>query len=292
MICHRPGFIKGDMRFSVLSLLMTFAILSCAPVEQVPSGLPPIENDRLPENTHTVLFLHGWNGLVRDFREYYRQSSLRLPPHCEFYIVPGMDRFMGSLDENLDGVIEEIESFLAAQNIPYRNLHLVAHSMGGLAARRFVTLHPDAVRQVFMLGTPSGGVRVLHGVNLKGWCTPSGIASFNRKNPPSPRVKWHVLAGDHYRSPLAGAWWEGTPNDGIIATERVLHFRSLCGDSISCETEVKDLTHPDWNWGANLLRSPKAVHWVLDRILEDLNETGACASVDSARTSGQEKENP
>ncbi len=219
---------------------------------------------------HRVLFIHGWQGLVKDFSHYYPAAVERLPSHCEVYIVTGLSRTMGGIDESNEGIVDEIETFLASNDIPLENLHIVAHSMGGLAARRFVTRNPGAARQVFMLGTPNGGVRAFHGVNLSGWCTPSGIGEFNEANPPDPDVEWFVIAGNHYRSKGAGAFWEGLPNDGLIATSSVLHFVELCGDSVQVTARVGNLTHPDWNWGANLLRSEKVVNWVIDRIAEDV----------------------
>jgi pimeloyl-ACP methyl ester carboxylesterase len=235
---------------------------------------PAVVEEPPPDRpVHRLVFIHGWNGLVRDWHEFYLAASERMPAHCEVYIVSGLDRFMGALDSSNDRVVEEIEAFLDGNAIPRENLHLVAHSMGGLAARRFVTLNPGAARQVFLLGTPSGGVRVLGSGDLDRWCTPEGIEVFNEANMPDPSVDWFVVAGNHYRGPLAGAFWEGSPNDGVIATASVLRFAELCGDSIPCQVRVGNLTHPDWNWGENLLRSERVIDWVLGRVEADLNES-------------------
>jgi len=251
--------------------LLLALLAACSPqvAEVRPTGhiaeAPPAEQE-----VHRVVFIHGWNGLVRDWHEFYLAAVERLPAHCEVYIVSGLDRFMGGLVDDNDAVVEEIELFLESNDIPLENLHLVAHSMGGLAARRFVTMNPGAARQVFLLGAPSGGVRILGGVNLDGWCTPAGIGRFNEANMPDPAVDWFVVAGNHYRGKLGGAFWEGRPNDGVIATESVLRFVELCGDSVSVEARVGNLSHPDWNWGQNLLRSERVIDWVLDRVEKDL----------------------
>ena len=260
---------------AILLLIVGLASLSPACSQWRKEVAPP---GRIPEPPppglplHRVLFIHGWQGLEKDFSHYYAEAVRRLPAHCEVYIVTGLSRTMGGLDENNEAVVDEIEIFLASQNIPLENLYLVAHSMGGLAARRFVTRHPGAARQVFLLGTPSGGVRAFFGVNLGGWCTPEGIEEFNAANPPDPDVDWFVIAGAHYDEPMSGAFWEGIPNDGLIATESVMHFVELCGDSVNVTWRVGNFTHPDWNWGANLLRSERVVDWVISRIEEDLNE--------------------
>ncbi len=264
----RTGIIAPLLFWIGLSILLSAYWPWQRPV-MPPGYLPEPPAPELP--IHRVLFIHGWQGLVRDFSHYYPVAVENLPAHCEIYIVTGMDRRMGGLSENNEDVVDEIELFLASHDIPLENLHLVAHSMGGLAARRFVTRHPGAVRQAFLLGTPSGGIRAFNGVNLSGWCTPSGIGEFNAANPPDPKVQWFVIAGNHYRDPGSGAFWEGIPNDGLIATASVRRFVELCGDSIPVTWRVGNFTHPDWNWGANLLRSEKIVNWVIDRIEEDVS---------------------
>ena len=220
--------------------------------------------------------MRGFAGLHEQFGIFWLKALRRLPDNCEVYIVTGVEWNMGAFAEaGPEQAVADLEAFLADQAIPLENLHLVGHSMGGLVARRFATLHPGALRQVFLLGTPSGGVRMLGGVNLKGWCTPAGIGEFNRANPPLPGIDWFVLAGDHYRDRVGGAFWEGVPNDGAVSVSSVLSFLELCPDSVFCEGEVMRLTHPDWNWGENLMESPRSIGWVLDRVLADIDRTKA-----------------
>jgi len=198
-------------------------------------------------------------------------AARRLPANCEIYTVTGLPTLIGAHEEEgPEAALAKLEAWLEDQAIPLENLHIVAHSMGGLLARRFVAEHPGAARQVFMLGTPSGGVRMLHGINPAGWCTPSGIGEFNAAYPPSPDVKWYLIAGDRFREPTGGAFYEGVPNDGLIATRSVLSFVELCGDSVSVEATTMPLTHPTWNWGESLLDSGITVDWVMERILADL----------------------
>ncbi len=181
-------------------------------------------------------------------------------------------------EQGPDGAVADLERWLTDQEIPLENLHLVGHSMGGLVARRFASLHPDALRQVFMLGTPNGGVKMLGGANLEGWCTPAAIPLFNLANPPLPGIEWYVVAGNYYRDRVGGAFWEGVPNDGAIAVSSVLSFLGLCPDSVDCEGTVMPLTHPDWNWGENLLESRQSIDWVLDRVLANLDQDRATHS--------------
>lgn len=254
-------------RASSIALIVLALVAACVPrIEHVP---PPgsAQPDSLP--VHQVLFIHGWNGGPMDFDRFWTEAVRRLPPNCEVTIVTGLGRLMGGLSENNDEILADFIRFLDSQDIPRENLHLVAHSMGGLLARRYATLHPEGVRQIFLLGTPSGGVRAFHGVNPGGWCTPTGIAEFNQANPPAPDTQWFVLAGDHYRDPISGAILEGHPNDGVVATASVLHFVELCADTVACESAVMDLSHPDWNWGEDLLRSDVSIDWVLSRIATD-----------------------
>ena len=96
---------------------------------------------------------------------------------------------------------------------------------------------------------------MLQGMNLEGWCSPTGVCEFNRQNPPLPGVRWHVVAGSFYDDPLGGAFWEGLPNDGMVSLASAMSFLALCPDSVSCEALVLPIKHPDWNWGENLLES-------------------------------------
>jgi len=88
--------------------------------------------------------------------------------------------------------------------------------------------------------------------------------------PAAAGVRWHVVAGSFYDDPLGGAFWEGLPNDGMVSLASAMSFLALCPDSVSCEALVLPIKHPDWNWGENLLESPRVIDWVLDRILADL----------------------
>jgi len=121
-------------------------------------------------------------------------------------------------------------------------------------------------------------------VLLEGWVTPEGIGAFNAQNPPAPGVQWFVLAGSYYDDPLGGAFWEGVPNDGMVSVESVLAFVDLCPDSVACEAAVFPVTHPDWNWGTNLLESPRIIDWILDRVQADLERDAGTADGAAART--------
>ncbi len=177
---------------------------------------------------------------------------------------------MGAMEDGgPEAALLHLEAWLEDQEIPLENLHLVSHSMGGLLARRFVTKHPGAAVQVFLLGVPSGGVRMLAGLNPNGWCTPAGIHEFNAANPPDPDLDWFVLAGNRFKDASGGAILEGYPNDGVVSVASVMRFVELCGDSVTVEAGLLPLTHPTWNWGESLLNSPRSSRWVLERISGD-----------------------
>jgi pimeloyl-ACP methyl ester carboxylesterase len=216
---------------------------------------------------HRLLFIHGFNGEVEQWDRFWLDAAASLPVEYEIYLVTGLPPLMGSMEGGgPEKSLAHLENWLEDQAIPLENLHLVAHSMGGLLARRFVTEHPGAVEQVFLLGVPSGGVRGLGGLNPKGWCTPEGIDAFNAANPPDPSVDWYVLAGNRFTDGSGGAFLEGFPNDGVVSVASVMQFVELCGDSVSVESNVMPLTHPTWNWGESLLNSRRSIQWVLARI--------------------------
>lgn len=265
----------GPRRGPAASLLAALALAAlalglatCAPRRELP---PPGAAPPPAGPTHRVLFIHGYRGETWFWDRFWLAALRFLPANCEAYIVTGLPGLMGATEEaGPEGPLAALEAWLAAQAIPYENLHLVAHSMGGLLARRFVTAHPGAVRQVFLLGTPSGGVNMLGALNPGGWCTPAGIAAFNAANPPDPRVKWYVLAGDRFKDGSGGAVTEPYPNDGVVSVTSVLEFVRLCGDSVAVEWATLPLTHPTWNWGENLLESKQSIRWVMTGLLADI----------------------
>jgi pimeloyl-ACP methyl ester carboxylesterase len=254
-------------------LTLVLASLACAPRARVLP--PPGAADPGAGPVHRVLFIHGYRGETWLWDRYWLAALHFLPANCEAYIVTGLPRMMGATAPGCEAPLADLEAWLEAQAIPYENLHLVAHSLGGLLARRFVSAHPGAVRQVFLLGVPSGGVSMLGALNPGGWCTPAGIADFNAANPPDPRVQWFVLGGNRFRDGSGGAVTEPYPNDGVVSLTSVLEFVRLCGDSVAVDWTVMPLTHPTWNWGENLLESKQAIAWVIERLRADIEAPGA-----------------
>ena len=253
---------------ALLALGLALGTGACAQRQALP---PPGAATPPPAPVHRVLFIHGYRGETWLWDRFWLAALRFLPADCEAYIVTGLPGMMGATEaEGPEEALAAFESWLAAQAIPLENLHLVAHSMGGLLARRFVSVHPSAVRQVFLLGVPSGGVNMLGALNPRGWCTPAGIAAFNAANPPDPQVKWHVLAGNRFKDGSGGALTEPYPNDGVVSLTSVLEFVRLCGDSVAVDWAVMPLTHPTWNWGENLLESKRSIRWVIERLRADI----------------------
>ncbi|MCP4550056.1 MAG: alpha/beta hydrolase [bacterium] len=274
----------------VIAILVGLLLLSVGCADRLiylsPPGAipgPPLGDDPAPP-THRLLLIHGFGAYPAQLSRLWLAAVHLLPENCEVYLVPGLDPKMGVFEKSGPAKnVQLLEQFLQSQEIPLANLHIVSHSMGGLVARAFAAEHPGAVNQVFLIGTPNGGVKMLNGLHLEGWCTPEGIVQFNTRYPPAPEVLWYIIAGARYRQPLTGAFWEGVPNDGLVGTESVLSFRELCGDSIFCETQTVPFTHPDLNWGENLLDSQRCIRWVLERVLMDLR-----GDIDSPAATGSE----
>ncbi len=254
-------------------LTLALAGLACAPRARVLP--PPGAADPVAGPVHRVLFIHGYRGETWLWDRYWLAALHFLPANCEAYIVTGLPKMMGAAAAGCEEPLAALEAWLEAQAIPYENLHLVSHSLGGLLARRFVSAHPGAVRQVFLLGVPSGGVNMLGALNPGGWCTPAGIAGFNAANPPDPRVQWFVLGGNRFRDGSGGAVTEPYPNDGVVSLTSVLEFVRLCGDSVAVDWTTMPLTHPTWNWGENLLESKQAIAWVIERLRADIERLPA-----------------
>lgn len=137
-----------------------------------------------------------------------------------------------------------------------RPFSVIAHSMGGIVARRYMADHPEEVAAVVTLGTPHHGSPLAEhyrwlGILLRAEgafanLTPSWLARFNQDHPPGrhgpvytvrgygrPGRDWGVLGellagGAHLR------WLYGTRSDGLVpeasaVIEGAVHIADLTG---------------------------------------------------------------
>ncbi|MDH4229392.1 MAG: alpha/beta fold hydrolase [Nitrospirota bacterium] len=107
-----------------------------------------------PGDGTPVVLVHGF--FLTPFSMVY--LWLRLRAHPAFWGRPlylldyhpslaGIDHFVTQLDALLTGVS------------PSRQVDIVAHSMGGLIAARYIGFHPGRVRRLVTVGTPFAGTR-------------------------------------------------------------------------------------------------------------------------------------
>jgi len=99
-----------------------------------------------------VLFVHGFvcnRGLWNPWLE--KLTALRTP-----YLAVNLEPVFGSIDDYVDGIETAMRQLEAATGLAPV---IVAHSMGGLAVRRWAGLHGDATRvhHVITIGTPHQG---------------------------------------------------------------------------------------------------------------------------------------
>jgi pimeloyl-ACP methyl ester carboxylesterase len=133
-----------------------------------------------------VVLIHGWNGNSNswnDFRQWLRNDGLPYiwTPDINPCGAPGEKDF----DKNAETLSNFIETNLTALSdqlgYPVREVDIVAHSMGGLVARRYISpgsydkswsmiRSNRSVRHLIMLGTPNSGTNsanVTHKLFLK-----------------------------------------------------------------------------------------------------------------------------
>ena len=113
--------------------------------------LQPYDPEKIP-----VLFIHGINGTPRDFASMIAQlDTNRFQPWVYYY--PS-----GATLENASALLLQLLSRLKLE-YAFEDLHVVAHSMGGLVAREFVLQADEArfnkvIRTFTTISSPLGGM--------------------------------------------------------------------------------------------------------------------------------------
>jgi triacylglycerol lipase len=104
---------------------------------------------------HTpVLLVPGWSDRPRVMRRLRQRFVAAGWPDAAVEIVSFEDRF-GSNVAHAEEVDAAAHALLSRRGAPY--LDVVAHSMGGLAVRRFIVNGECRVRRAIFLGTPHAG---------------------------------------------------------------------------------------------------------------------------------------
>ena len=102
-----------------------------------------------------VLFVHGIKGSPRDFAVMVSKLDRKKFQPWFMYYPSGLD--LRVLGDGLFGMLSELN-----HRYPFSHLHIVAHSMGGLVARSYLSScvrddHCDYVRSFTSISTPFGG---------------------------------------------------------------------------------------------------------------------------------------
>jgi pimeloyl-ACP methyl ester carboxylesterase len=130
----------------------------------------------------------------------------------------------------LEALAEEIHAPIAALAGRCDGaIHFVAHSMGGLLARVYISRHrPARLGRVVMLGTPNGGSEVADLLKdlaiYRAVFGPAGLQLTTAQDPvlaalPSPDYAIGIIAGCRTIAPIASAFVLPRPNDGRVSVE-------------------------------------------------------------------------
>jgi pimeloyl-ACP methyl ester carboxylesterase len=128
----------------------------------------------------------------------------------------------------LEALAEDIHAPIAAFAAQCDGaIHFVAHSMGGLVTRVYLSRHrPARLGRVVMLGTPNGGSEIAD--LLKGFAVyravfgPAGLQLTTEQAPvltalPSPDYAIGIIAGCRTIAPIASTFVLPRPNDGKVS---------------------------------------------------------------------------
>jgi pimeloyl-ACP methyl ester carboxylesterase len=128
----------------------------------------------------------------------------------------------------IEALAEEIHPPIAAfAKLHDAPIHFVAHSMGGLLARRYLAIHrPPGLGRVVMLGTPNAGSEVadlLRGLSLyRAIYGPAGLQLTTHQPSvlaglPPPDYDVGIIAGCRSIAPTASLLVLPRPNDGRVS---------------------------------------------------------------------------
>jgi len=111
-------------------------------------------------------------------------------------------------------------------------VHFVAHSMGGLLTRVYISRHrPARLGRVVKLGTPNGGSEVADLLKdlaiYRAVFGPAGLQLTTAQDPvlaalPSPDYAIGIIAGCRTIAPIASAFILPRPNDGRVSVESAM----------------------------------------------------------------------
>ena len=210
------------------------------------SATGPIDEIEL-DSTEAVVLAHGLMGfesigIGRSRHSYFRGIRDGLERAGIPTFSPSVSP-LGSVPERAEQLAEFIDT------LPFEDIILIGHSMGGLDARYAITKlgMNRSVRTLITIGTPHRGspladladtrpARALRGIAARfglrsdaiDWLTTTNLEAFNRDIPDSPGVRYFSVVGktmlrDLWRNPLLlGSSLflrRGVDNDGIVTVE-------------------------------------------------------------------------
>lgn len=132
-----------------------------------------------------VLLLHGWNSTSKQ----WLHNLKALTPGLRA-IAPDLPGFgdseeCGAFPYTRDGMASFLEAFRQSLRLP--SLSIVGHSMGGCIAIRYAAAHPEAVRKLVLVSTPTRSVSLgLGGLVPGAGCIVSATYGFRSED----MLKW------------------------------------------------------------------------------------------------------
>lgn len=152
--------------------------LSLPPIIKGGEKVTPKEGEEsVPEdNSRLIIFVHGWRGSDQTWKKFH-ELAVNDPSLPSDHWIINYPHFMSRRQLDITGLSEWVEEALNTRQVyeRYEKIAIIAHSMGGLIARRiavFATLtrgHPKPIGLLVEIGTPH------EGANLAGFSNKIGL---------------------------------------------------------------------------------------------------------------------
>jgi len=213
--------------------------------DTTPFAVVPMPNSAKP----LVVMIHGYQGNPGEFHHLTAALHQALGAYFDFTVVDTLD---SGNDPSPDENCLRITAFLAEKQLDSRELYLIAHSMGGLSARRFPHLFPEmVVKAMALIATPNGGVHSWNLLPIHWLRSATFDERINRHCPALPATRYLLVCGTKGSNFL-----EGKPNDRVVGLWSVMRFQE-CNEA-QADVETRIYPHDHWE----LLRS--------DRVADDI----------------------
>ncbi len=129
-----------------------------------------------------VILVHGWNGSEFTWSDVETLRRFEAHMHRDIYFFTYRTGLVGGRFPPIEVLEEELERYL----LPFKQVDVIAHSMGGLIVRQYLTHHSEhPIRRLIFLSTPHFGTNAADLLESVASVNPEGNLQADEMRPSS-----------------------------------------------------------------------------------------------------------